>query len=255
MTPPPRPSPARAGEGELHDRHVLVVGAASGIGRATAQACAAAGARVGVIDRVACPDAHDGAAVADVRDAAAVDAGVQRVAAAIGGIDGVVYCAGVDYDASLAETVDDDWNRVLDINLTGAMRVCRAAVRAFPASGGTIVLVASGAGLRPLPRRTAYCAAKGGLVMLARALALDLAEQNIRVNALCPGPVDTPMFRASWDNGPDAQATLAMVLERYAIKRVAAADEIAAAALFLTSAASSFVTGVALPVDGGRTFH
>jgi NAD(P)-dependent dehydrogenase (short-subunit alcohol dehydrogenase family) len=128
-------------------------------------------------------------------------------------------------------------------------------VRVFPPSGGTIVLIASGAGLRPLPRRTAYCAAKGGLVMLARALALDLAEQKIRVNALCPGPVDTPMFRATWENEPNAQATLAKALERYAIKRVAAADEIAAAALFLTSSASSFVTGIALAVDGGRTFH
>ena len=240
---------------ELNGRHVLVVGAASGIGRATARACADAGARVAVMDRVACPDAHDAAVVADVRDAGAVDAGVERVAGMTGGMDGVVYCAGVDYDASLAETIDDDWNRVLDINLTGAMRVCRAAVRVFPPSGGTIVLIASGAGLRPLPRRTAYCAAKGGLVMLARALALDLAEQKIRVNALCPGPVDTPMFRATWENEPNAQATLAKALERYAIKRVAAADEIAAAALFLTSSASSFVTGIALAVDGGRTFH
>jgi len=91
--------------------------------------------------------------------------------------------------------------------------------------------------------------------MLARALALDLAEQKIRVNALCPGPVDTPMFRATWENSNDAQATLDAVLERYAIKRVAAAEEIAAAALFLTSQASSFVTGIALAVDGGRTFH
>jgi NAD(P)-dependent dehydrogenase (short-subunit alcohol dehydrogenase family) len=144
---------------------------------------------------------------------------------------------------------------VLDVNLTGAMRVCRAATRAFPQSGGTIVLIASGAGLRPLPRRTAYCAAKGALVMFAKALALDLAEQKIRVNALCPGPVDTPMFRATWENADDAQATLATIRERYALKRVAVADEIATAAVFLTSGASSFVTGIALAVDGGRTFH
>jgi NAD(P)-dependent dehydrogenase (short-subunit alcohol dehydrogenase family) len=129
------------------------------------------------------------------------------------------------------------------------------AVRAFPPDGGTIVLVASGAGLRPLPRRTAYCAAKGGLVMFAKALALDLAERKIRVNALCPGPVDTPMFRASYESAPDPQASLAMMRERYALKRVADADEIAAAALFLTSHASSFVTGIALAIDGRRTFH
>jgi NAD(P)-dependent dehydrogenase (short-subunit alcohol dehydrogenase family) len=240
---------------DLLGRHVLVVGAASGIGRATARACAVAGARVAVMDRVPCPYEHDAAIVADVQNAAAVHVGVERAVARIGGIDGVIYCAGIDLDASLEDTVDDDWNRVLDVNLTGAMRVCRAATRAFPQSGGTIVLIASGAGLRPLPRRTAYCAAKGGLVMFAKALALDLAEQKIRVNALCPGPVDTPMFRATWENEPNAQATLDKTLERYAIKRVAAADEIAAAALFLTSNASSFITGVALAVDGGRTFH
>lgn len=240
---------------ELNGRHVLVVGAASGIGRAAARACTEAGARVAVMDRVACPDKHGAALVADVRDASAIDAAVERAAASIGGLDGVVYCAGIDLDASLAETADEDWNRVLDVNLTGAMRTCRAAVRSFPSDGGTIVLVASGAGLRPLPRRTAYCAAKGGLVMFAKALALDLAEQKIRVNVLCPGPVDTPMFRASYESAPDPQVALAMIRERYALKRVADADEIAAAALFLTSHASSFITGIALAVDGGRTFH
>ena len=240
---------------ELEGRHVLVVGGASGIGRATARACAEAGARVAVMDRMACPDQHAAAVIADVRDAATIDATVERAAASIGGLDGIIYCAGIDLDASLAETVDEDWNRVLDVNLTGAMRVCRAAVRAFPANGGTIVLIASGAGLRPLPRRTAYCAAKGGLVMFAKALALDLAERNIRVNALCPGPVVTPMFRASYENAPNPQETLAMMRERYALRRVAEADEIAAAALFLTAHASSFVTGFALAVDGGRTFH
>jgi NAD(P)-dependent dehydrogenase (short-subunit alcohol dehydrogenase family) len=231
-----------------------VVGAASGIGRATARACTDAGARVAVVDRVACPEQHAAALLADVREAGAVDAAVQRAVASTGGLDGVIYCAGIDLDASLAETVDEDWNRVLDVNLTGAMRVCRGAVRAFPPDGGTIVLIASGAGLRPLMRRTACCAAKGGLVMFAKALALDLAERKIRVNALCPGPVDTPMFRASYENAPNPQETLAMMRERYALKRVADADEIAAAALFLTSHASSFVTGIALAVDGGRTF-
>jgi len=118
-----------------------------------------------------------------------------------------------------------------------------------------MVLFASGAGLRPLPRRTAYCAAKGGLVMFAKTLALELGERNIRVNVICPGPVDTPMFRASYENAPDPEATLAMIRERYALRRVAGTDEIAACALFLTSHASSFVTGTAMAVDGGRTFH
>jgi NAD(P)-dependent dehydrogenase (short-subunit alcohol dehydrogenase family) len=118
-----------------------------------------------------------------------------------------------------------------------------------------MVLVASAAGLRPLPLRSAYCSAKAGLIMFAKVLAQELADDNIRVNALCPGPVDTAMFRASYENAVDPKAELAMIRERYAMRRVADADEIARAAVFLTGRDSSFVTGSALAVDGGRVFH
>jgi NAD(P)-dependent dehydrogenase (short-subunit alcohol dehydrogenase family) len=243
--------------GALDGRRVLVAGGASGIGLATAVMCASAGAQVAVLDRNAWTGDPKplAAPIADMRDTAAVDAGVAAAAAAMGGIDGLVYCPAIDFGATLRETVDADWERLLDINLTGAMRVCRAALRAYPPSGGTMVLVASAAGLRPLPLRSAYCSAKAGLVMFAKVLALELAEDNIRVNALCPGPVDTAMFRASYEGAADPKAELVMIRERYAMRRVADAEEIARCAAFLTGNESSFVTGSALAVDGGRVFH
>jgi NAD(P)-dependent dehydrogenase (short-subunit alcohol dehydrogenase family) len=123
------------------------------------------------------------------------------------------------------------------------------------AGGGTIVAIASGAALRPLPERTAYCAAKAGLVMFCKALSIELAPRNIRVNAICPGIIDTPMWRASWEGAADPSAERARILDRYVIRRVGRAEEIADAALFLSCHESSYVTGAALAVDGGRTFH
>jgi NAD(P)-dependent dehydrogenase (short-subunit alcohol dehydrogenase family) len=117
------------------------------------------------------------------------------------------------------------------------------------------VHVASGAALRPLPSRTAYCASKAGLVMFAKSLAVDLAPDGIRVNAICPGIVETPMFRQSVDPMDDPEAELAKILDRYLIKRIGRPLDIANAALFLSCEESAQVTGSALAVDGGRVFH
>ena len=178
----------------MDKRRVLVVGGVSGIGRAAVRQFVAEGARVAVLDRDDWRDENDGVAPsfitqADVRSVADIDAGVAAAAAALGGLDGVVYCAGVDLLAKLADTRDEDWSRVFDVNVNGAMRVCRAALRGFAPEGGTIVLVASAAALRPLADRTAYCASKAALVMFAKTLAAELAPRGIRVNALCPGAV------------------------------------------------------------------
>ncbi|MDE3176774.1 MAG: SDR family oxidoreductase, partial [Pseudomonadota bacterium] len=155
----------------------------------------------------------------------------------------------------LAETRDEDWRRLFDVNVAGAMRICRAALRYFAADGGTIVLVASAAALRPLAERTAYCASKAALVMFAKTLAAELAPRGIRVNALCPGAVDTPLFRTSYEGLPDPVAARREIADRYALRRIAEPEEMAASVLFLSSAASSYVTGVALAADGGRSFH
>ncbi len=244
----------------MHGRRILVVGGVSGIGRATVRQFVEAGARVAVLDRDDWRDANDGVAPsfatrADVCSLAEVDAGVAAAAAAFGGLDGVVYCAGVDLLAKLADTSDEEWDRIFDINVNGAMRVCRAALRGFAPEGGSIVLVASAAALRPLADRTAYCASKAALVMLAKTLAAELAPQGIRVNALCPGAVETPLFRTSFEDAPDPNASRAEIEERYALRRIADPEEMAGCIVFLSSAASSYVTGAALAADGGRSFH
>ena len=243
--------------GVLGGRRVAVVGGAAGIGRATVLLALREGAAVGVIDREPWQDgeAPGPVAAADVCDTAALEAATDAVAASLGGLDGLVFSAGIDLVSPLAETADAAWQRVLDVDLTGGMRACRAALRHFPAAGGSMVLVASAAGLAPLPHRTAYCAAKAGLIMFAKALALELAPRSIRVNALCPGAVDTALFRQSWQYEPDAEAALTAIRARYALRRVADPEELAAAAVFLLGAAGSYVTGTALAADGGRSFH
>lgn len=243
----------------LRDRRVLVTGAASGIGLAVARVFTQEGARVAMLDRDEARLSKVGGAVSlvcDVADERRVRASVAEAASALGGLDGVVNCAGVDLMRPFEEMTTEEWTRVLTIDLTGPMLVCHAAVPMMKRAGrGTIVNVASGAGLRPLEHRTAYCTAKAGLVMFGKTLAMDLAPYGIRVNAICPGIIDTPMFRGSWEGAPDPQAELAKILDRYLIKRTGQPEEIAYAALYLTSEESSFVTGAALAVDGGRTFH
>lgn len=247
----------------LADRRVLVTGAASGIGLAVVSVFTREGAHVAMLDRdearlrAAAASVDSAVAlVCDVADEREVREAVARAASALGGLDGVVNCAGVDLLRPFEEMSSDEWAHVLAVDLTGPMLVCHAAVPPMKRAGrGTIVNIASGAALRPLEHRTAYCAAKAGLVMFGKALAIDLAAYSIRVNAVCAGIVDTPMFRASWKDAPDPQAELAKILDRYVIKRTGRPEEIAYAALYLTSDESSFVTGAALAVDGGRTFH
>jgi NAD(P)-dependent dehydrogenase (short-subunit alcohol dehydrogenase family) len=128
------------------------------------------------------------------------------------------------------------------------MLVSRAALSPLRKNGGTIVVVASAAGL-------AYCAAKAGAIMFAKTLAIELAADRIRVNAVCPGAVDTPLFRSSWETKSNPLDGFAEIEARYALQRIAEPREIADAVLWLTSDESSYVTGTAIAVDGGRSFH
>ncbi len=250
---------------KLQGRRIIVTGAASGIGKAIAARFLSEGARVGLIDRSASAlqQAAEAlgkgvtSAVADVSDEAAVKGAVANIVATLGGIDGVVNSAGIDLLRPFADMPSSEWHAVLAVNLNGPFHLCQAALphmrRAGP--GGTIVNIASAAGLRPLDHRTAYCASKAGLVMFTKALAMDLSRDGIRANVICPGIIETPLFRASYENAPDPQAELARITDRYVIKRVGQPDDIASAALYLSSAESSYVTGTALAVDGGRSFH
>jgi len=253
----------------LAGRRVLITGAASGIGLATARLFLADGADVAVLDNR--PHALDSALAAlrhvrsgagtvpvyaDVTDPESVAAGIAAATAALGGLDGVVNAAGVDLLKPFEEMTTGDWHGVMAINLTGPMLVCQAALPALKAAGrATIVNIASGAALRPLTERTAYCASKAGLVMLGKTLALELAPHGIRVNAICPGAIHTPMLELSYRDRPDPEAALQEIRERYALGRIGRAEDIAEAAAYLSSDDADFVTGTALAVDGGRAFH
>lgn len=262
---PPRPDVERGRQGRLAGRRILVTGAASGIGRAVAELFYAEEAAVALLDRSADVRAvtaewpADGRSVAlraDVTDDAAVEGAVAAALDAFGGLDGIVNAAGADLVKPFAEMSPTEWRSMIDINLTGPAMVCHAAAHALKRAGsGTIVNISSGAGLRPLEDRTAYCAAKAGLVMFSKALAVDLAGFGIRVNAICPGVIDTPMFRRSYEDAADPKAALAKIMDRFLIKRVGEPDDIAQAALYLSADASRQVTGIALSVDGGRSFH
>ncbi len=247
----------------LEGRRILVTGGASGIGLATAALFLRQGAQVALLDRdqgrldAALAGLHGARAVAaDVADSQQVERAVEAVAEAMGGLDGLVNAAGISLRKPFSETTALEWRTVMAVNLDGPFHVCRSALPHLrQAGGGTIVNISSGAGLRPLPDFSAYCASKGGLVLFGKALAMDLAQDNIRVNTVCPGIVMTPMVERRLDVSPDREATVAAFLDKRLMKRFGTADEIADAALFLSCGESSFVTGSALGVDGGAVFH
>ncbi len=246
--------------GAFAGRRMLVTGGARGIGKAAARRFLAGGARVACLDmdEAALAKLEPGFVTlkADVTDTASVEKAVAEAAARMDGLDGVVNSAGVDLESSLEGMTDAAWDRLIAVNLTGPMKVCRAALPFLKAAGGgTIVNVSSGAGLQPLKFRSAYSASKAGLQMLSKALAMELADAGIRVNVVCPGAVETPLFRSSIAEGDTGEAQLDGVRARYALARIADPDEIAASIAFLSSAEASYVTGAALAVDGGRTFH
>ena len=240
----------------LAGRRILVTGAASGIGRAIAELFVRAGARVAALDRRQ-PEALTGAAAqsitceADITDPQAVERAVQQAVAGFGGLDGVVNAAGIA-NTDWADAVSlEDWKRVIDVNLTGTFNVCRAALPHLRTAGaGTIVNLSSGQGLQPFKQRSAYAASKAGVIAFSKCIAMEWAPV-VRVNTLCPGAVDTPMVRA----GYSAETLRTQVGPRYALERIGEPQEIAMAALYLSSAESSFVTGIVLAVDGGRSYH
>jgi NAD(P)-dependent dehydrogenase (short-subunit alcohol dehydrogenase family) len=238
----------------LTGRHILITGGASGIGLATARLFRQEGADVAVLDQTA--GAWDGIfAQVDVADAASVQHAVGSAVGALGGLDGVVNAAGIFSTAGLAETTAEQFTRTLAVNLLGTLLVVQAAAPILLQAGvpATIVNIGSGVGITPTgPGSTAYVASKGGVIAMTKALAMELAP-TVRVNVVCPGAVDTPMTQSFLRNASGSVDPA--IANRYALRRAASPEEIAAGILFLTAGESSFVTGVTLPVDGGRTFH
>jgi len=246
--------------GRMQGRRALVTGAASGIGRATAELFAAQGARVALLDRdgpalaAACEATGGVALEVDLLDERALRAAVEQAGQAMGGIDALVNCAGVAGSMPFEAIDRDTWDRFVAINLTAPFLLCQAALPYLRAAAdATIVNIASGQALLPsAPGIAAYAATKAGLVALTKALGAELAPR-IRVNAVAPGIVDTPMVRSVLAGYADPDD--APFVQQYALKRVARASELAEVILFLSSAASSYVTGTVVAADGGRTFH
>jgi NAD(P)-dependent dehydrogenase (short-subunit alcohol dehydrogenase family) len=244
-------------------RAALVTGAASGIGAAVVRGLVAEGARVLAVglqpeglDALARECGCD-AAPCDVTVEAEVRAVVGRAGQAFGRLDVVVNAAGIVHADDVADIDDAVWSRLLDVNLSGAMRVCRAALPAMQRQrSGAIVNIASVAAFNASPGMASYAASKAGLVALTRALAQRYGADGIRANCLCPGWVRTPMSEAEMREaaqakGTSAEAEFALLGARIALGRVAGADEIARCALFLASDDASFVTGAVLVADGG----
>lgn len=250
-------------------RTILIAGGAGGMGMATALRFAADGERIVIADldgprlgeareRVAASGADVLAVTLDMRSVAACRQAVSAAADWGGGIDVLVNAAGVWLEGPSAEVAEEDWDRVLDVNLKGAFFLIAAATPHLVAARGAIVNIASDAGLVGNNGAAVYCASKGGLVLLTKALALELAPQGVRVNAICPADVATPMieYQAATYGGGDPDAYKRRLLAHYPQgdrARFIEADEIAAFIHFLCQPGAAPITGTALPVDFGVT--
>jgi NAD(P)-dependent dehydrogenase (short-subunit alcohol dehydrogenase family) len=240
----------------------VVTGAGKGIGEAIAQALAAAGARVAVTSRVAADAERVAVALGpghvglgmDVRSSAAVDEAVTAVCEAIGAPTILVNNAGVNRIGPSESYPDDDWELVLDVNLTGVFRCCRAAgARMLEAGGGSIVNVASIIGATVgMPWRAPYAASKAGVVGLTRTLAVEWADRGVRVNAVLPGPVRTAMVADAIERGAVDEK---LVVDHTPAGRLGLPADIANAVVLLSAPGAGFVTGQAIVVDGGYSTY
>lgn len=238
----------------------LVTGAGSGIGRATALELHARGHRIAAFDRdaaalerlVAELGEETIAVTGDVTDLAVVEAAVARVEQEAGAVDVLANVAGIGSTQTVVDTPPELWEAVFAVNVRGVFNTCRAVLPGMIARGGGVVVnAASIAGLVGLRNRAAYCASKGAVVALTKAMALDHVGQGIRVNCVCPGTVDTPWVANLLAQADDPEQARAALVARQPIGRLGKAEEIAKAIAYLASDDAAFVTGTELVIDGG----
>jgi NAD(P)-dependent dehydrogenase (short-subunit alcohol dehydrogenase family) len=248
---------------DFMDRAVLVTGSTRGIGRATAEAFLEAGARVAINGRTAASVEAGRAALSraertvaapgDMGTVAGCEAAVAAAVEGLGGLDVLVNSAGVYWTRPVAACDEADWDAMMDVNLKGTFFATRAALPALRQSGaGAVVNLASDAGLLGYADSSLYCASKAGVIGLTRALALELVGE-VRVNCVCPGWVDTDMADTFAAQAADPAAARREMAAFSPLGRMAKPREIARAILFLASADAAFITGIALPLDGGET--
>ena len=247
---------------DFTDKRVLVTGSSRGIGFDIAQTFLDAGARVAINGKTnqsvsAAIERLGGgervvAAPGDIGTVPGCESVVKTATDTFGGLDILVNSAGIGAGRPIEDCDEAMWDDHVDVNLKGTFFCCRAALSELRKSNGNIVNIASDAGLIGVPGITVYCASKGGVVNMTRAMALEIAP-DVRVNCVCPGYVDTDMIRRSINKSEDPAAAEQRMIDYAPLKRIATPAEISQAVLYLASYAARFVTGAALPIDGGTT--
>jgi meso-butanediol dehydrogenase/(S,S)-butanediol dehydrogenase/diacetyl reductase len=244
----------------FENKVVLITGGTRGIGFATAKLFAQEGAQVVIVGRdqakitKAAREVPGRGEAGDVSSAADCERIVTQTLSLHGRLDILVNCAGIIYrNRTVEQTSEEEWDRTFDVNVKGSFLMSKYALPALRETKGCIVNMSSYVGLVGFAGTSAYAASKAAIINLTRSMALDHAKEGIRINAVCPGSVDTEMIHTAWQQFGDVEEAKKLWAEKHPLGRIASADEIGRAILFLASQEASFITGAALPVDGGIT--